>query len=546
MKENNNLLTFIENEKKMLESSASFNKLAKTTGHIDGEIIGTGRSDYTCSATDYNLNIKGKEFLLIDIPGIEGNESKYKSIIKKSLEKSHIIFFVNGSGKKIEKGTLEKIKGYMKDGTSVYTVFNVHCKPKKNRVAGIDNSYSEDLKEAYCKQEEIVIQTERSLKSFLGDNYKGSISVNGLLAFCSEAFQDQNIKISSIVIDEGKSLIDDQRKYAKEYSGDISAMMSDSHIFLLTNTIEHYILNFEKTIYDENIKKLKSRLYSTLDSLDHLRRIEFKKYNEWKDNNNDLKNRCSDARYDFIDTIDQIGAKVVKSIFIEVETDLLDLVDKGECSLKNVDIITKNYFEEHNKTLENELKRNIEKEIISVDNRFKEDISDSIQRTNEDNCDIQKRFVESINGWRLDFNGNISTKNKINFKEIGKHFKTIGEFAFGGFSLGTAVPGIGNFLGTIVGTVIGIAMSIWNFFATKKGKANIVKKLIFNYIDRIIEETTDKINDIIKSMNFEEYANSTSDRISEQVRIQNESIDNIKATINKAIFEINKEKNSIL
>lgn len=175
-----------------IEQITNVNSIGRNLGCVDGAIIGTGRSDYTQGSTMYNLIIGNKKFALIDIPGIEGDESSYEDIIKKSLEQAHMIFYVNGSSKKIEEESLKKIKKYMHDGTSVYAVFNVHCKAKKERIASIDRPYSDELDDAYKKQDEIISQTEGELVSFLGKNFKGSISLNGLLAFCSVAFNNQN------------------------------------------------------------------------------------------------------------------------------------------------------------------------------------------------------------------------------------------------------------------------------------------------------------------------------------------------------------------
>ena len=84
--------------------------IERNMGCVDGRIIGTGRSDYTQGSTEYNLTIGDKTFALIDIPGIEGDESKFEEIIRDSLDKAHTIFYVNGSGKKLEQATLEKVK----------------------------------------------------------------------------------------------------------------------------------------------------------------------------------------------------------------------------------------------------------------------------------------------------------------------------------------------------------------------------------------------------------------------------------------------------
>lgn len=106
------VINLANKDKSFLDSLCKISTLEKNLGCIDGKIIGTGRSDYTQGSTEYKLLVNDNEFLLIDIPGIEGDESKYKATIKESLAKAHLIFYVNGSGKKAEKNTLEKIHLY--------------------------------------------------------------------------------------------------------------------------------------------------------------------------------------------------------------------------------------------------------------------------------------------------------------------------------------------------------------------------------------------------------------------------------------------------
>ena len=122
---------FIEKEQSFCRTLCRLTEMEHNMGCIDGKIIGTGQADYTKGSTAYTLFVDDNAFALIDIPGIEGDERKYKEIIKASLAKAHVIFYVNGSGKMIEKDSLEKIKAYMHDGTSVYAIFNVHIKGQK-------------------------------------------------------------------------------------------------------------------------------------------------------------------------------------------------------------------------------------------------------------------------------------------------------------------------------------------------------------------------------------------------------------------------------
>ena len=109
--------TLVVQEMEFCRSLYDLTNIEGNLGCIDGKIIGTGQPDYTQASTEYNLVVDDNEFLLIDIPGIEGDEGKYREIIRKSLVKAHVIFYVNGSGKKAEKDTLEKIINYMHDGT---------------------------------------------------------------------------------------------------------------------------------------------------------------------------------------------------------------------------------------------------------------------------------------------------------------------------------------------------------------------------------------------------------------------------------------------
>jgi len=84
----------------------------------------------------------------------------------------------------------------------------------EERIPGIDKEYSEELDDAYRKQSEIIRQTEDELISFLGKNYKGSISMNGLLAFCAMAFGNEGR--TSIKEEKEKNLRRDQGKFVKE------------------------------------------------------------------------------------------------------------------------------------------------------------------------------------------------------------------------------------------------------------------------------------------------------------------------------------------
>ena len=92
---------------------------------VDGLIIGTGEADFTKDNVSYSLTYKDKPFSLVDVPGIEGDEAKYQPMVERAVAKAHLVFYVNGTNKKPEKTTAEKIKRYLRRGAKVCPIVNV-------------------------------------------------------------------------------------------------------------------------------------------------------------------------------------------------------------------------------------------------------------------------------------------------------------------------------------------------------------------------------------------------------------------------------------
>ncbi|MGT0069173.1 GTPase [Helicobacter pylori] len=60
----------------------------------DGAIIGDGRSDSTLETKSYTLKHNNQNFVLLDVPGIEGDEKKVKQQISKLQEKPMLFFML--------------------------------------------------------------------------------------------------------------------------------------------------------------------------------------------------------------------------------------------------------------------------------------------------------------------------------------------------------------------------------------------------------------------------------------------------------------------
>lgn len=145
----------------------------------DGLIVGDGRSDFTKVYEEYNLKINGKEFVLIDVPGIEGREEDFRDEIKRALNQAHCVFYVQGENKKPDVNTAEKIKNYLSDWVNVYSIFNV-----RGGASNYDESDERETleTEAVRKNEQLIQDTFRGI---LGNIYKGNLTLQALLAMCA-------------------------------------------------------------------------------------------------------------------------------------------------------------------------------------------------------------------------------------------------------------------------------------------------------------------------------------------------------------------------
>ncbi|GAA9832016.1 hypothetical protein VN0530_07650 [Helicobacter pylori] len=145
----------------------------------DGAIIGDGRSDFTLETKSYTLKHNNQNFVLLDVPGIEGDEKKVKQQISDATKKAHAIFYVTKTpappqkGEERKEGTIEKIQKQLDSQTEVYTLFN---KPINSPRALKDGLIDENEKES------LKILNEK-MRAILGKHYKGHQIVSAQAAF---------------------------------------------------------------------------------------------------------------------------------------------------------------------------------------------------------------------------------------------------------------------------------------------------------------------------------------------------------------------------
>ncbi len=145
----------------------------------DGAIIGDGRSDFTLKTRSYPFQYNHQNFILLDVPGIEGSEQKVIDQISNATQKAHAIFYVTKTpnppqkGEEGKRGTIEKIQKQLDSQTEVWTIFN---KPINNPRALKDKLINESEKES-------LKILNKEMKNILGKHYKGYKAVSAQMAF---------------------------------------------------------------------------------------------------------------------------------------------------------------------------------------------------------------------------------------------------------------------------------------------------------------------------------------------------------------------------
>nr|WP_311520481.1 GTPase [uncultured Porphyromonas sp.] len=214
------------------------NGLAPNEIGVDGTIVGDGRSDFTKTYDEYDMNIDGHKFTLIDVPGIEGNEAEYKDGIKKALQKAHCVFYVHGSDKKPNTKTTEKIKEYLNDWVGVYSIRNIR---------GGSEQYDEDEDRETLLNEDVLRASqlsENEFKKILGSYYRGNINLQGLLALCSKA----NFSPTR------KDLMGIQSDLLEDF-GDLDSVYTFSHFEDAVNEVRKMTIGYKEIIAKSNKDK---------------------------------------------------------------------------------------------------------------------------------------------------------------------------------------------------------------------------------------------------------------------------------------------------
>lgn len=405
---------------------------------VDGIIVGDGRHDFTKIYKEYEMNISGKPFVLIDVPGIEGNEDDYKDEIKIALSKAHCVFYVQGHNKTTDSATAEKIKKYLRNWVKVYTIYNVRGSADaydtpEERV----NLVTDDVRK-------VRVGIEKSFSDILGDSYGGNTVTQGFLALSAQAnfspkradlirkqnklltfFNSRDELYQFSRFDSVVSLVNEK---ASNYTNEIYEANKDKLVALSKHTIfaiEEELNNQKGTIekYCGLLNNYRREVDTYYNSASH--RIEIQ-----------LREKCDDE-----------FRKLKESVFTIISDD------------------------------EPEKKERIAGQVNTTSGSLREGIFHILKTENEE---LNKRLKESerklkglpIGILNFEHLNNESPNIYININDFLEHLEiSFGDvFNFGmnvagsaaaGATLGSFIPGIGNLVGGIIGGFLGAAKSLF-------------------------------------------------------------------------------------
>lgn len=454
-----------------------------SSGRIDGLIIGTGKADFTQGNVAYNLNLGNRTFQLIDVPGIEGDESKFVKLVEEAVAKAHLVVYVNGTNKKPEKITSEKIKNYLRRGSKVFPLINI-------RGSADTYEFPEDrelLLNSHSK--ELINQTTHVLDNVLGSSaLLPGHAVQGLISFCALA-HNNDTATTSIHPDREVDLVRHQTNFLK-YFGNSSTMLEFSGINTVADVVRGKLDTYREDIVECNKDKIKQLLSETISSLqsslnelnDYIKKMqpEFKK--------------SRTAIKEAINSFERMTLTGQRNIFQNVFTELMDQSDD----------IVERYFGEGDR-IKTKIEQAFEKLAAEAQDEIEKQNTENLQDLSQKIQNAIKRLLEDMQ--RVELEQTIAaatfTDTKLNhakdlgwnlgLSDFGSFAFQVGSYALSGFAIGTAFPGIGNIAGAIGGAVVGIVMGFLGLFTSKEKRIRNAQSEVREKIESVCEEKLEAI-----------------------------------------------------
>ncbi|NMV37870.1 hypothetical protein [Ralstonia insidiosa] len=484
----------------LVRSAATLERYRLHALRVDGCIIGTGEADFTKGNTAYTLRYRGKTFQLLDVPGIEGDEGKYASIVNEAIAKAHLVIYVNGTNKKPEKATAEKIRSYLRWGTQVYPLVNV-----RGNADAYEFEEDRESLELHGDAKSALQQTAGVLEAVLPEGVllPGSC-VQGLLAFSSLAM-DAKSGTTTIHPSRDKDLVIQQRNYRKHFAT-YKAMFAFSQIGAIANVVDARLPSFKEDIIESNKVKVRELLSWNIDELQAARASHQKFMADVAPSFSD----CRDLIGDSLSTLERLlltGRSNLWSGFFNRFSERAD------------EIVARHYGE--NEVIALELKKTFKSLQSELDEKLQSHLEELLQSLQSDTREAMQRLIVDVQRVQLQQRMAFDPRNRtvaysvtpldtnLGLEEWRSIAFNIGSYAFTGAGIGSAFPVIGTMIGAVAGAVVGVLVSAVELFTSKEKR-----------IRKAQAQVQDKIDDMRMAVNhrLREEVGETFRTVSEEVR----------------------------
>lgn len=458
------------------ESAVELERRRRLARRIDGRIIGTGQADFTQNNTLYQLRVGCMPLQMIDVPGIEGNEKEYAHLVEAAVAKAHLVICVNGTNKKPEAKTAERIRRYLRRATKVLPVVNAR---------GYADAYEfEEDRESLAKLKEpksALKQTTEVLRNTLGeDTVLDGICVQGLIAFSSLAL-DKTYGSTSIHPDRASDLVRHQRGFLETFESP-KAMFEFSQIEQISEALAGRASTFKSDIVEANKSQVLALLAETSEAMGVML----------------LKHQAfmTDVTPHFENCLEDIQG-ISHGFLEEASTKRQQLcTDFFQAMTESADQAVLSHFGDRSAitgTIERAQEKHQEVQsatwdawIASATRQMNEDLQRATKRLMQDVArrEVQLTFTTQKRTSRGGVAG-ATLEMDLSLKDWGKMFFNIGSYAVAGFGVGTAWPVIGNLIGTVVGTLFGLVKAVTDFFAGKAERIRKAQKQLHGQIEEL-------------------------------------------------------------
>ncbi|EFD4922266.1 DUF1269 domain-containing protein [Escherichia coli] len=523
--------------KKSLERTVSSvirtETLRNTAKRVDGLIIGTGEADFTKDNTHYNLRIDDKDFQLIDVPGIEGNETCYTHLVKKAIAQAHLVVYVNGTNKKPETSTAKKIKSYLEYGTQVYPLINV-------RGYSDDYEFEED-REDLCHQsgaDNTLCQSTEVLAPILGNEVllEGGC-VQGMLAFSALAY-DENTQSTTIHPSRNNDLVISQQEYFSVFP-DSNQMRTFSQIDIVARMLSDKVSTFREDIVESNKGKVRETLGQYLQVLE----TQLSRHREFLKSTEPEFEQCQNV---FRNAVTEFERNILNKRRNRWNALYNTLTEKSQ------DIVNE-YFGNHD-VIEEKIRQAFETQCEDIKEQMQKDTEQAVELLQQRLLQAVERLLEDINvafrqkiiftrsdapGFVLDIKG-----YDLGSENITSSVQKIASYAVGLAKIGSAFPVIGTTAGFIVGAVVGVFAVAAQYFRSKEAKIRNAKKSVGEQLDEArkkkLNSIADDVRQIVDGVNKE-----LDERLLKKVNDMQDSFLQPTAILEKQITRITRLKDQL-